>query len=52
MSGRRPIARQRDNRRMNCRTTYKMKRAAAERFPDAEPDLQSREVRMLRTPAI
>jgi len=38
---------------MNRRTTYKMKRADAEQqFPGAEPDLQSREVRMrCRTPA-
>jgi hypothetical protein len=33
------------------RTTYKMNRAdAAERFPGAEPDLQSREVRHLYEP--
>src|SRR6187431_1159637 len=33
------------------KTTYKMKRAdAEERFPGAEPDLQSREVRQLPAP--
>ena len=33
------------------RTTYKMSRAvAAERYPDAEPDLQSREVIDLPAP--